>query len=299
MKPFTVITDHTMQELTAHGTSEFPIMISSGHTYRPDMGVIPWHWHTNLELTYLEWGHLDFSVGTDSCILNPGEAILINSRVLHQIKPCPGEEALYYSYVFSHELISDSVESLVSTKYLIPFMRNQNVPFHIFHPGIQKECEALSQIHLLNRAASTESFVREFRIQHQLQAVLIAYFQAFPEVCAEINQAMDRDNHQIMKILLFLRAHYGETITLTDLAAEANISKSSCNRLFHKTLKMTPFEYLLTLRIDQSKRLLADTTKSVTEIAYACGFHDISYYCKVFRRVSKKTPEEYRRGQGI
>lgn len=294
MNPIVLITDHTMQELTEHGTSEYPVMISCGLTYTPSMGVIPWHWHSSFELTYIESGHFDFSVSTDTFVLNPGEAILINSKVLHQIKPFHQEDTVYFSYVFSSELISDSVQSLIAAKYLIPFMHNTDFPFQIFHPQVAWESKSLLQIRQLNQAAESDSFVREFQIQHQLQALFITLFEQLPHACTETSLSANDDSYQIMKIMVYLKEHYTETITLSDMAAAASISKSSCNRLFHKTLKMTPFEYLLMLRIDQSKRLLDHGTQSVTEIGYSCGFHDISYYCKAFRRYSGVSPQEYR-----
>lgn len=287
-------TDHTMKELTEHGTAEYPILISCGLTLSFDTGIVSWHWHDDFELTYVESGHLNFSVGSDSFLLNPGEAVFINAKILHQVKPLKNESPVYYSYAFAPELISESMQSLIATKYIIPLMHNGNFPYNIFHEDILWEKMCLATIHALNQTASAPSFTQELMTQHYLQAIFIGMIQNKPEICTESAYPDNRDSHSIMKIMLFIKKHYPEVISLSDLANEAIISKSSCNRLFHKTLRMTPFEYLLDYRLNQSKELLKHSTQSITEISYSCGFHDISYYCKIFGRYNGISPYKYR-----
>ena len=57
---------------------------------------------------------------------------------------------------------------------------------------------------------------------------------------------------------------------------------------------MTPFQYLVNFRINQSINLLSHSNKSISEIAYSCGFHDSSYYCKIFRQYNGVSPQQYR-----
>ena len=47
-------TDHTLKQLEEHGTSIYPILISTGLTLNLDMGIVPWHWHNDFELTYVD-----------------------------------------------------------------------------------------------------------------------------------------------------------------------------------------------------------------------------------------------------
>lgn len=87
MEKSLIKTDHTLKQLTEHGTKDYPILISCVLTLSLDRGIVSWHWHNDFELTYVESGHLEFSVDSDTFILNPGEAIFINSKSLHQVKP--------------------------------------------------------------------------------------------------------------------------------------------------------------------------------------------------------------------
>lgn len=287
-------TDYNMMELEKHGTADYPILISCGLTLSLDMGIVSWHWHDDFELTYIVSGHFQFSIGSETILLNPGEAIFINSKVLHQVKPLKNETPVYYSYAFAPELICESMQSLIAAKYIVPLMHNLSFPFHIFHPDILWEAHCLSHIHALNRSADSDGFVREFEIQHYIQRVFIDMIQNIPDICTESSPSANSDHYSIMKIMLFIKKHYHETLSLSDIADAANISKSSCNRIFRKTLEMTPFEYLLDFRINRSKQMLSHSLQSITEIAYSCGFHDASYYCKTFRKHVGLSPQKYR-----
>lgn len=294
MEKSLIETDHTLKQLTEHGTKDYPILISCGLTLSLDRGIVSWHWHNDFELTYVESGHLEFSVGSDTFILNPGEAIFINSKSLHQVKPLKNEKPIYYSYAFAPELICESMESLISTKYILPIIHNSNFPYYIFHNSIAWEKNCLLNIHKLNNAASSQNISREFKVKHYLQSIFIDIIENIPNICDKSFNSNNSENYSIMKIMLYIKEHYSETITLLDIVNSANISKSSCNRIFNKRLKMTPFQYLLSFRINQSIQLLINSNKTISEIAYSCGFQDASYYCRIFRKYNGISPQKYR-----
>jgi YesN/AraC family two-component response regulator len=99
----------------------------------------------------------------------------------------------------------------------------------------------------------------------------------------------------IHKGLLFMRGHFTESITLTDVAREAGLSRFHFCRLFHHETGVPFRDYLLELRIGRAKTLLADRHLSVTEVAYAVGFNDLSHFDRTFRRMVGRSPSEYRR----
>jgi two-component system response regulator YesN len=66
-------------------------------------------------------------------------------------------------------------------------------------------------------------------------------------------------------------------------------------RYFHKVTGQTITEYLKRYRIDKAKQLLAQNEKSITWIAYEVGFESHSYFDRIFRKVTKLTPQEFRR----
>lgn len=294
MKKSIIATDHTMKELADHGTPEYPILTLNDVTLSHSTGFVSWHWHKHFELTYIQAGHFEFSTGPDTFTLGPGEAVFINSQVLHQVKPYKGENPVYHSYTFAPELLSESMQSLIAAKYLLPLMNNSNFPYYIFTGKASWENQCLEHICLLNRASASGDFSRELKVVCYLQTVLIDMIDHLGDICKETQAASDSEHFIIIKIMGFIQEHYNEALSLSDMADSANISKSTLGRLFHKTLKITPFAYLLNYRINQSTLLLKNPSQTITDIALSCGFHDVSYYCKAFRKYKGMSPKQYR-----
>ena len=95
--------------------------------------------------------------------------------------------------------------------------------------------------------------------------------------------------------LAFVREHFAEPITLSQVAGEARLSKFHFCRLFQRRVGMSFREYLRGIRLERAQALLADRELTVTEVAYAIGFNDLSHFDKVFNRIVGMSPTEYRR----
>ncbi len=99
----------------------------------------------------------------------------------------------------------------------------------------------------------------------------------------------------IRRALAFVQAHFTEPITLSQVAGEAGLSKFHFCRLFRRQAGQPFREYVRCLRIDQAKTLLADRRMTITEVAYATGFDDLSHFDNVFNRMVGVSPTGYRK----
>jgi YesN/AraC family two-component response regulator len=99
----------------------------------------------------------------------------------------------------------------------------------------------------------------------------------------------------IARAVTYAGEHFTESITLSEIAREAFLSKFHFCRLFHREMGFSFREYLQGLKIRRAKALLADPSLSVTEVAYAAGFNDLSNFDKVFRKIVGVPPSAYRR----
>jgi len=89
--------------------------------------------------------------------------------------------------------------------------------------------------------------------------------------------------------------HFDDEITTPRMAELADLSVPQFNRRFRRLLRITPLEYVQSIRIQEAQRLLSTTRQSVGEIASATGFYDQSHFTKRFRKVTGITPLDYRR----
>ncbi len=92
----------------------------------------------------------------------------------------------------------------------------------------------------------------------------------------------------------YIQKNYQNKILLKDISSAGNCCKTKCTALFKKHLDVSPMVYLNRYLLEKSVLLIKNTTMSITEIAYACGFSGTSYFCELFRKYYKATPGSYR-----
>ncbi|MBD3922524.1 helix-turn-helix transcriptional regulator [Paenibacillus sp. PR3] len=126
-------------------------------------------------------------------------------------------------------------------------------------------CDALSGSHRDNNSAAAQAHIAAFGVD--------AY---------------------MTQVLEFIHAHYTDAITIEDLASIAKQSRFHFIRSFKSSFGVTPYQYVLRLRIDEAKRLLTITDRSITDIGLRLGFSSGSAFYRAFVKSVGVTPEHYR-----
>lgn len=103
------------------------------------------------------------------------------------------------------------------------------------------------------------------------------------------------DKKCINRAIDFLMSNYNSTITLNDLAREVNYSPFYFLRIFKQSTGMTPFEFLLEIKLEKAKNLLKHTDFSMTEICYLSGFTSTSHFTQAFKRKTGVSPTNYKK----
>ena len=93
----------------------------------------------------------------------------------------------------------------------------------------------------------------------------------------------------------YLISHYRQDISLELLCREFHFSKNYIIFLFKQKYEMTPFSYLLSIRLANAKSLLLNSTQTAEEIAFDCGFGDYSHFYKIFKKETGLSPNVWRK----
>lgn len=101
---------------------------------------------------------------------------------------------------------------------------------------------------------------------------------------------------QFSEILEYIDLHASEKLLLEDVADALGYNKNYVCHLFQKNIGQTYVQYLTQRRLQNAQRLLTETALPIAEIALRCGFSDNTYFNRVFKRATNRTPAEYRRG---
>jgi AraC-like DNA-binding protein len=102
------------------------------------------------------------------------------------------------------------------------------------------------------------------------------------------------DSRRIQKVIDYLHENYQKEIHLADVAGHVNMSEVSFSRFMKKRTGKNYIEYLNDLRLGIASRHLIDTTKTVAEISYECGFNNLSNFNRIFKKRKGVTPKEFR-----
>jgi AraC-like DNA-binding protein len=103
----------------------------------------------------------------------------------------------------------------------------------------------------------------------------------------------DRESRRVAKVKEFISIHYAEDLRLEDLAALVGMTPSAFSRFFKQHTTRTLSDYIIDVRLGNAARLV-DTTTSISEISYACGFNNLSNFNRIFKARRGYTPRDFR-----
>ena len=284
--------DATGRELLTYGTPDFPIAFFDDDLSRVK---VPWHWHDEWEIVFLLSGKVSVFIGGCELALNAGEGYFANSGVLHsaQLRSKTGWQ---HAMVFSPGIIASQGDIIWNT-YVSPIITHENLPFIRLTPDIAWQKEILSYAEKAWFCGAHEKPDYALTVRSTLsQIACLMLHNIGTEAEHPFTSKMQRDELRIKKTLYFIETHFREQITIDDIAASANISVSTLLRLYHDILHTTPIQYVLKYRLDQIRdELMLSPASSIAEIAYSCGFNDISYFNRCFLKEYGTTPSSFRR----
>lgn len=102
------------------------------------------------------------------------------------------------------------------------------------------------------------------------------------------------DSRRILKVYDYISTHYKNIIHLEDLANLADMTPVSFSRFFKLRTGKTVTDYIIEIRLGHATRLLFDTTHSISEICYTCGFNNLSNFNRIFKKKKDCSPKEFR-----
>lgn len=278
------------KELQPHGSLEFPCAgYSSCHTDRSE-DAIPWHWHEEIEIVYIEKGQMKVKIPSDAFLLGKGDCVVINSNILHYAEAVV--ECKLRSLVFSPTLITGNEDLVFAKKYMQPLL-TCNFSHYVVKAGSNENIA--NWFNCAFEALAQDCYGYEFTVREKLSRICLFLYGKFNPQTEIPNIPLNQDNLRIRKMLTYIHKNFADEISLAEIASTAGISERESLRCFRKTIQLSPIQYLLKYRIMQgAEMLLRNPAASISEIATLCGFDSPSNFAKIFKRFYNCTPREYR-----
>lgn len=123
----------------------------------------------------------------------------------------------------------------------------------------------------------------------------IRNYSNYEDIKNNKNEVKALTDKNISKVTEYIKKHISETINIDTLARELNMSKFYFLREFKEYMRITPYQYIISMKIEYSKQLLKDRKESITNIALGLGFNDSSHFTKTFKSHEGINPKEFRK----
>ena len=251
-----------------------PIRISN----RCTMHEYPTRFHRQLELSYVESGEYSVMIDGQNYTLCPGDLYIVFPNIPHA---CHASDSKGCLALIDPSLCPAFSDVLNHSKPQEPILRKSQLP-----PIVR------------------EILLRMLQLQQQespyRQNAMTGYVNALLGELLNCMETVKRDsvNDLVMNLILYFQDNYTQEITLDSIARELNYSKYYLSHVISKTFQCNFRQLVNSYRSSMAQTLLLGSTKTVGEIAIACGFRNQSSFNRIFLQYAGMTPTQFRQQEG-
>ena len=238
------------------------------------------HTHPFTELFYVVDGKGEFNIQGQRFPVKPNDFVIINPQVEHTELSSPDEPLEY---------IVLGINGL-SFSNLTPVSEGGH-PFSFFNLRDEQK-DILRYLNAMVQEATSQSMSYEL-VCHNLLEILLIKILRHQHFDLEVGK-QSKATKDVSFIKHYLETYYHESIQLEDLASMTHLSRFYISHSFKKEIGMSPMEYLIAIRIKESKILLRTTNYSISQVADIVGFTTPTYFSKQFRKSTGISPTDYR-----
>ncbi|MEM1339595.1 MAG: AraC family transcriptional regulator [Bacteroidota bacterium] len=248
-----------------------------------------WHFHPEYELVYIEGADGTRHVGEHISTFNQSDLVLIGSYIPHLnfdygIKGNYRKEVVHITPSFDANVLDHINELSTVTKLL-----KQSQYGIAFKGEIKAEIgKRMKQLHTLD---SFDRFLEVLRIMKLLSETSPEYYDLLHNHPV-LNNKLKSRQLRLQKVYAFVSENYTRKISISEAAGVLNLGKEAFCRYFKKVTGTTFTAFLNQYRITQAKRLML-SGKNINETFYESGFESVSYFNRVFKKVTGENPSAY------
>lgn len=290
-----MITNIETQEKRQHSTTWIPYSCYECRIPEWFMSV-PMHWHSEFELIHILRGRGEFMCGSRKYEAGEGELLLVPPNMLHAAYTCGEQELIYDALVFSPVMVGAGSGDRSTNECIRPILKG-NIRMNIC---IWKESAEYEELHaLVGRIFSCvrgNSARMDLLLKSELMRLIWLLEESGDIVFEKENGSSETE--AIRPALEYMADRFREDITVEQLADLVHLSKSHFMRCFKKAVGIGAIEHLSQLRINAACEALSDGNDQIADIAFSCGYSNLSNFNRQFLKKVGCSPKEYRKRNG-
>lgn len=277
-----------LRETKQHGAAWFPFNIYPC-AIPVDFTQVPLHWQDSMELIFVKKGRGIVQAGLAGYTAEAGDIYVFAPGVLHGLRQYQNERMEYENIIFDLELLGSSGD-VAAEKYLLPLQSGRlGLPMRLTPAdwGYDWAANCLHQAEEFNR-------LKDVGYELCIKGELLLFLAALVGRQGGLPPADNADTQRLKTVLQLVNDHYQEDISIDRAAAACGCSASHFMRWFKKMTGQSFTVFLNEHRLNEAAALLTSGDDTVLAVAERCGFDNLSYFNRVFKRKFGMTPREYR-----
>ena len=251
----------------------------------------PLHYHEELELNFIMNGKgAKRVVGDHIAEIDEIELVLLGANLPHmwQTHKCKSKEIKEITIQFHKDLFDEKLLRRNQLSF-IRSMLAKSARGILFSKETSNKL--LMRLALLPQKQGFDSVLELISILHELSIsrnIRILSDASFN------NAELSYNSRRIEKVFEYMNQNFDKSVSLSEAAKLSNMTDVSFSRFFKTRTGITFIDSLTELRLGHASRMLIDTTESISEVAYNCGFNNISNFNRIFKKKKGCTPKEFR-----
>lgn len=270
--------------------SGFPLYINSGKIEDFTNYAASNHWHYDLEYLYVVSGTLEYFVNGTVISLNSGQCIFVNSRRMHYGYSQNHCHCKFIVIAIHPNLFGN--ENHLLKNYWTTIFNDLMENFKLYDIKNNDHKALIDLILAMNRFINDGKDNLFYLLAKASELVFLTGETLHPLPSISYSELSWKNFSDMVE---YIYQHYDQKLLVDDIANIGDVCRNHCYDLFKRYAQTTPLEFLNNHRLKKSLELLAETNRSITEIAVSCGFQSNSYYTYLFRLSFNRTPKEYRK----
>lgn len=279
------------KENKQHGTFDFPIEFYHVTPEHPRYNM-SYHWHTEYEIIRIIEGEFSLVISDEKVLAEKGDIIFIHDGIFHGGTP---NNCVYECIVFDMKLLLK--ENNICTKQIHDIINNKKI---VLNKLPKDNIELQICCNYLFESMKSKKVGHEFITQGSLYHLLGVILEN--ELYKKENRITKKSQERILQfknVISLIESEYSSPLSLDDLSKACCMTSKYFCRFFFEMTGRTPIEYLNYYRIESACEQILTTDLPITEIGFNCGFNDVSYFIKTFKKFKGVTPKQYvKRGAG-
>lgn len=254
--------------------------------------------HKHFEMVYIKKGNSVFKISDTSVEMEPNDIVIIKPNQYHKlsVKSSAGCEFIVLHFKFKEN--TGKSFSNVSINDFIEFVNDDQKPF--IHLKLSRKNDIVNVMNRIIRERSKQLIWGDYLSYLLIMELFVLISRTLK---LEWEQNIKNRSSKLKELLYaakeYIDVNYSKDLSLSDIAKYIFLSESYFAHTFKDQFKTSPKKYLLKVRIDASKDLLANTDMKINNIALTVGFSSQQRYNDMFRKYVHQTPLRYRKQERL